>query len=114
MKTSFDDLLARLPGPSTERWPGGERFVRAMAHGSMSVELYAPRGQDPQTPHRQDELYFVIRGEGEFLAGDVRHAFRAGDAFFVPAGMVHRFEHFSDDFAAWVVFWGPDGGEGGT
>jgi hypothetical protein len=32
---------------------------------------------------------------------------------FVPAGVEHRFEDFSDDFAVWVVFWGPDGGEGG-
>jgi hypothetical protein len=31
--------------------------------------------------------------------------------FFTPAGWVHRFEDFSDDFATWVVFWGPKGGE---
>jgi hypothetical protein len=30
---------------------------------------------------------------------------------FAPAGLVHRFEEFSDDFATWVVFWGPKGGE---
>jgi hypothetical protein len=31
--------------------------------------------------------------------------------FFVPAGVAHRFERFSPDFATWVVFWGPHGGE---
>jgi uncharacterized protein YjlB len=30
---------------------------------------------------------------------------------FVPAGTTHRFEDFSADFATWVVFWGPQGGE---
>jgi hypothetical protein len=29
----------------------------------------------------------------------------------VPAGHVHRFESFSDDFAVWVFFYGPSGGE---
>jgi hypothetical protein len=29
----------------------------------------------------------------------------------VPAGVVHRFEDFSDDLAVWVVFYGPEGGE---
>ena len=82
-----------------------------MAHGTMSVELYAPRGLDPQTPHAQDELYFIHAGSGELLIGDVRHRFEPGAAFFVPAGTAHRFENFSVDFATWVVFWGPTGGE---
>src|SRR5687768_102821 len=108
MKTSFTQLLARLPGPVSVQWPAGAQFVQGMTHGTMSVELYAPRDTDPQTPHRQDELYFIIRGHGDFVLGDERHAFNAGDAFFVAAGVVHRFENFSEDFATWVVFWGPD------
>jgi len=34
-----------------------------------------------------------------------------GDLLFVPAGIVHRFEDFTDDFATWVMFYGPEGGE---
>ncbi|MDQ3378133.1 MAG: cupin domain-containing protein, partial [Actinomycetota bacterium] len=34
-----------------------------------------------------------------------------GDALFVPAGVEHRFENFTDDLVAWVVFYGPEGGE---
>ena len=105
MHTSVGHGLRQLPGPN------GERFAALMAHGSMRTELYAPRGHDPQQPHAQDELYFVQSGQGEFVQGDTRHRFQAGDAFFVPAGQVHRFEHFSDDFVTWVVFWGPPGGE---
>jgi len=29
----------------------------------------------------------------------------------VAAGVEHRFENFSADLAAWVVFYGPAGGE---
>lgn len=89
----------------------GERFVEAFAHGSMSVELYAPKGIDPQTPHAKDELYFIQSGSGKFIVNTECHEFKAGDCFFVPAGIPHRFESFTDDFATWVVFWGPEGGE---
>ena len=37
--------------------------------------------------------------------------FGPGDLLFVPAGVVHRFEEFTDDLAVWVVFYGPEGGE---
>ena len=77
----------------------------------MRLGFYAPRGHDPQQPHNQDELYFVTSGTGMFVHGDQRTPFQPGDALFVAANIEHRFEDFSDDFAAWVVFWGPKGGE---
>ena len=101
------EALERLPGP------GGERFARVLGHGTMEVEVYAPRGQDPQEPHTRDELDFVVRGSGEFVNGPDRHPFGPGDALFVPAGVEHRFEDFTDDLAVWVVFYGPEGGEEG-
>jgi len=97
--------LARLPGGK------GERFVELFGHGTLSIELYAPRGHDPQQPHTRDEVYVVARGRGQFLNGGVRHPFGPGDVLFVPAGVVHRFEDFSDDLAVWVFFYGPEGGE---
>jgi mannose-6-phosphate isomerase-like protein (cupin superfamily) len=111
MKATASDLLSQLPGPISEQWPHGERYARAFAHGSMSVEFYAPFGSDPQTPHTQDELYFIHAGSGEILIAGERHTFAIGDVFFVAAGIEHRFENFSPDFSTWVVFWGPQGGE---
>ena len=91
--------------------PGGERFAKVLGHGSMEVEVYAPRGTDPQTPHTRDELYVVVAGSGEFVNGPERHPFEPGDVLFVPAGVEHRFEDFTDDLVVWVVFYGPEGGE---
>jgi mannose-6-phosphate isomerase-like protein (cupin superfamily) len=110
-KASISKLLASLPGPVSDKWPKGERFAAAFRHGTMSVEVYAPKGTDPQTPHEQDELYFIHSGTGELIIDGARHSCSAGDVFFVPAGTGHRFDKFSDDFTAWVVFWGPPGGE---
>jgi len=97
--------LASLPGPA------GERFVELFRHGTLSVELYAPRGTDPQKPHTRDEVYVVVEGRGTFRNGADGHPFERGDVLFVAAGVEHRFEEFSEDFAAWVFFYGPEGGE---
>jgi mannose-6-phosphate isomerase-like protein (cupin superfamily) len=97
--------LARLPGSN------GERYVELFSHGTLNVELYAPRGTDPQTPHTRDEVYVVIEGNGTFRNGTERHPFERGDVLFVAAGVEHRFEEFSDDLAVWVFFYGPEGGE---
>ncbi|MEW6206038.1 MAG: cupin domain-containing protein [Pseudomonadota bacterium] len=111
MKISANKLLQRIPGAVTENWPMGERFARGFKHGSMTVELYAPQGKDPQKPHDQDELYFIIEGSSLLLIEDSEFECAPGDAFFVKAGQAHHFFKFSEDFKTWVVFWGPKGGE---
>ncbi|HEY5972227.1 MAG TPA: cupin domain-containing protein [Pseudoxanthomonas sp.] len=89
-------------------------YVELFAHGSLSVEIYRPVGVDKQTPHTRDEVYVVVSGSGEFVNGGVRKPFQPGELLFVPAGIEHRFENFSDDFATWVIFYGPEGGEQST
>ena len=91
--------------------PDGNLAAPVLAHGSMLVEYYPPRPIDTQKPHTRDELYVIASGTGTFVNGEQRHAFGPGDVLFVPAGVVHRFEEFSDDFATWVIFYGPEGGE---
>ena len=93
--------------------PPGNLAVPIFAHGSLVVELYTPKGQDPQKPHTRDEIYFVARGHGLFFDGVKQHSVEPGSFLFVPAGQLHRFEDFSSDFAVWVAFYGPDGGEAG-
>jgi mannose-6-phosphate isomerase-like protein (cupin superfamily) len=106
-QVSLSDALAKLPGSH------GERFASVLSHGSLLVEIYAPRGRDIQNPHTRDELYIVMRGNGTFNQGGRRSRFQPGDVLFVPAGVEHRFETFTDDLAVWVVFYGPEGGEAG-
>jgi mannose-6-phosphate isomerase-like protein (cupin superfamily) len=104
-KLTVPEALRRLPGPA------GERYVELFTHGTLSVELYAPRGHDPQKPHTRDEVYVVVQGSGQFLNGGQRHPFGPGDLLFVPAGVTHRFEDFTPDLVVWVIFYGPEGGE---
>ena len=111
MRVSLDDGLKRLPLPATEQWPGGHPAAELMAHGTMALEIFAPRGEDHQTPHAQDELYIVAAGTADFTSDGETGPVKAGDALFVRAGVLHRFSRMSSDFVTWVVFWGPDGGE---
>jgi mannose-6-phosphate isomerase-like protein (cupin superfamily) len=105
MKHSLAQGLRQLEGKT------GIRSVAMFERGSLLTKVYAPRGTDPQTPHTRDEVYVVMQGSGEFVNGDERAKFAAGDLLFVPAGRAHRFEKFTDDLALWVVFYGPEGGE---
>ncbi|THV60220.1 cupin domain-containing protein [Flagellimonas alvinocaridis] len=104
MKISPKEALEEL---STKN----SRFLTLFQHGSLSVEIYKPEKVDLQQPHSRDEVYVVISGSGEFLNNGKRTTFSVGDFLFVPAGVKHRFENFTDDFATWVLFYGPEGGE---
>jgi RimJ/RimL family protein N-acetyltransferase len=99
--TTFADAIAKLPTPD------GRRSTFIVDDPNLTLKLYAPRGTDPQTPHTRDEIYIVEQGSGEFVRGDERVSFTKGDVLFVAANVPHRFENFSEDFAAWVVFYGP-------
>jgi len=96
---------ARMPGPDRDQ------YDVLLRHGTLEVGYYAPRGTDPQSPHQRDEIYVVTSGQGWFRNGPDRHRFGPGDVLFVPAGVEHRFEEFSDDLGLWVMFYGPKGGE---
>jgi mannose-6-phosphate isomerase-like protein (cupin superfamily) len=104
-RLTLGEALARLPGPQ------GEQSVLLFEHGSLVVKLYAPRGRDSQTPHSLDEIYVVAQGSGEFLCGGARQTFGPNDVLFAAARVEHRFENFTEDFAVWVFFYGPEGGE---
>jgi mannose-6-phosphate isomerase-like protein (cupin superfamily) len=104
-RVTVGEGLATLPGPNGERW------AIMLEHGTLEVEIYAPRGHDPQKPHTRDELYVVVEGRGEFFNGGRIEHFAPGDVLFVPAHVEHRFESFTDNLVVWVVFYGPEGGE---
>lgn len=96
--------------------PGGLRAAQLFEHSTLKVYFYEPRGKDQQPVHEQDEVYIVASGSGTFAIGPSedsleRTSFSPGDAIFAPAGAIHRFENFTDDFGSWVIMYGPSGGE---
>lgn len=99
-KISVDEAMAVLGAH-----PEGKPYVALLENGNMYVEIYQPKKVDLQTPHDQDEIYVIISGSGIFYNNGERRPFGPGDLIFVPAGMEHRFEDFTDDFKTWVIFY---------
>ncbi len=105
--TSFSPAAAAALGPP----PPDMLSVPVFAHGTLDVRYYAPRGEDRQTPHSRDEAYVVCSGSAVLVCDDERHPLAPGGFAFVAAGVAHRFEAISEDFAVWVLFYGAEGGE---
>jgi len=101
----FAEIDTSIPGPA------GERSTLILQRGTCDVKLARPLAPNEQAPHAQDELYVVVHGRGVLVHDGRRDAFDAGDLLFVAAGVEHRFEAFSEDFAIWRIFYGAAGGE---
>ncbi len=66
---------------------GAVQFAQVHHSGELRLGMYAPKGEDPQQPHVQDELHFVVSGSGQFIHEARNSSFKPGDATFVPAGV---------------------------
>jgi len=104
MKLNIVDSLKRLQAE-------GRPFTTLFSHGSLEVKIYKPDQADLQKPHTRDEVYVVATGHSRFTTGKEEFSVMPGDVLFVPAGMEHRFDQFTEDFSTWVFFYGPEGGE---
>jgi len=78
-------------------------FLRVPA---MSAGLYVlpAGGTDPQSPHKQDELYYVVRGKARMKIGPEDRAITQGSIIFVAAGVEHRFYDISEELTVLVFF----------
>ena len=78
-------------------------FLRAP---SLSCGIYAlpAGGADPQQPHHEDEVYYVVSGHAKMTIGDEERAVQAGSIIYVKAHVPHRFHSISADMQILVVF----------
>lgn len=97
-------MMERLPLPADEKWKNGIWDLEPFSKNGVRLVFFAPKGQDFQTSHDEEEFYFIVGGSGEIVIGNVRFSFAPGDVFFVEAGVAHRFENFTHDFATWAIF----------
>ncbi|MFF3860431.1 MULTISPECIES: cupin domain-containing protein [Streptomyces] len=100
----------RLDELEAERLANDGAYLQFLRERNMSVGLYAlDAGQsDPQQPHRQDEVYFVVSGRASITVGEETTTVARGSVVYVPAGVVHKFHHISEDLRVLVVFSPPE------
>jgi mannose-6-phosphate isomerase-like protein (cupin superfamily) len=101
----------RLDELEAERAANEGAYLQFLKERNMSVGLYAlDAGQsDPQQPHRQDEVYFVVSGRAAITVGEETTTVARGSVVYVPAVVPHRFHHISEDLKVLVVFSPPEG-----
>lgn len=86
----------------------GKLYLEFVRHPSLSVGLYIlpAGGADPQQPHTEDEVYYIISGKAQIRVADEDREVAAGAVVFVAAGVEHRFHSISEELRV-IVFFAP-------
>jgi mannose-6-phosphate isomerase-like protein (cupin superfamily) len=99
---SFHDL----PTISAERAQAGKLYQEFLRVPALSAGVYAlaAGAADPQKPHNEDEVYYVVRGRARMRVGAEEHVVKAGTVIFVPAKIEHCFFDVSEELEVLVFF----------
>jgi quercetin dioxygenase-like cupin family protein len=102
MKTLFDSL----PEIDRQRAESGRLYREFLRVPALSAGLYVlpAGGTDPQKPHHEDEVYYVVRGRARFQADNEDREISAGSVIFVAAEVEHRFYDIKEELAVLVLF----------
>jgi quercetin dioxygenase-like cupin family protein len=88
------------------RRQGIKLYLEFLRVPAMSAGLYVlPAGAtDPQSPHKEDELYYVIRGRARMKVGAEDHEVTQGSVIFVAGEVEHRFYDIAEEITVLVFF----------
>ena len=89
-----------------QRAQSGKLYREFLRVPAMSAGLYAlaAGSTDPQRPHHEDEMYYVVRGRGRFKAGEEDREVSAGSVIYVAAEVEHRFYDIEEEIVVLVFF----------
>lgn len=84
----------------------GQRWLEFLRVPDLSVGLYVlPAGDtDPQQPHTEDEVYYVLSGRGQIRVGEEDRPVQAGSLVYVAAQVEHRFHSIAETLQVLVFF----------
>jgi len=88
------------------RAQSGKLYREFLRVPAMSAGLYvlAAGSTDPQRPHHEDEMYYVVRGRGRFKAGGEDREVFAGSVIYVAAEVEHHFYDIEEEIVVLVFF----------
>ena len=96
---SLSELLAQTESSQ-------KAYLEFLKVPDLSVGIYqlAAGADDPQSPHNEDEVYFIIEGKGEIQVGREIEKVEHGSIVYVPAKVEHRFLNITQDLKILVFF----------
>ncbi len=89
-----------------EQADSGQAYVEFLRVPDLSIGLYQPSvgGSDPQSPHTEDEVYYVLRGKAKIRVAAEEQAVEAGSIIYVTKHVEHRFFSIEEDLTVLVFF----------
>jgi len=71
---------------------------------SMGLYILPTGGTDPQSPHTEDEVYYVVSGKAQIRVTNEDRAVQAGSIVYVAKNVEHRFHSIEDELTVLVFF----------
>ena len=73
---------------------------------SMGLYILLANGTDPQSPHTEDEVYYVVSGQAKIKVADEDRDVQAGSIIYVAKNVEHRFHSIEEELKV-IVFFAP-------
>jgi mannose-6-phosphate isomerase-like protein (cupin superfamily) len=73
---------------------------------SMGLYVLPAGGMDPQSPHTEDEVYYVVSGKAQILVAEENRDVQAGSIVYVAKNVAHRFHSIEEELTV-IVFFAP-------
>lgn len=73
---------------------------------SMGLYVLPAGGTDPQSPHTEDEVYYVVSGRAKIKVADQDRAVQVGSIVYVAKNVEHRFHSIEEELTV-IVFFAP-------
>jgi len=71
---------------------------------SMGLYVLPANGVDPQSPHTEDEVYYVVSGKAKIKVADEDRDVSAGSIVYVAKNVEHRFHSIEEELTILVFF----------
>lgn len=107
--------LSQIPGRTyparrrTQNLVGGLSPIQASTFSMGFVTLEPGGGQVPWHNQDQEEIYFIVEGQGEMCLGEERQTVSGGHAVYIPPGIFHQLTNTGDQPMKMIYCYGPAG-----
>jgi len=71
---------------------------------SMGLYVLPAGGTDPQSPHTEDEVYYVVSGKAQILVAEENREVQSGSIVYVEKNVAHRFHSIEEELTLLVFF----------
>ena len=90
----------------SQREESNKLYLEFLKVPDLSVGIYVlpAGGMDPQSPHTEDEVYYVVSGRAKILVAEEEHDVQAGSIVYVEKNVAHHFHSIEEELTMLVFF----------